>query len=98
MLRRLRMGALVVLALLGIMPVPAAQAQGCVLCYTSLSNASPSGLHLFQVALLVLLTPALLLFIGLFLLIYRHRQTAEPDAWPSSAAAALDDPDLSSLA
>jgi hypothetical protein len=96
MLRRLRMMAVVVLALVGIMPVPAARAQGCVLCYTSLSNANPGALHAFQVALLVLLFPTLLLFIGLFLMIYHHRATAEPDAWPE--AAALDDPDLSSLA
>jgi hypothetical protein len=98
MLHRLRMIAVVVLALLVLMPTPAAWAQGCVLCYTSLSNASPRGLHLFQVALLVLLTPALLLFIGLFLLIYHHRTTAEADVWPASEASVLDDPDLSPLA
>jgi hypothetical protein len=93
MLRRVRLMAVVVLALLGIMPVPAARAQGCVLCYTSLSNANPSALHAFQVALLVLLFPTLLLFIGLFLLIYHHRATEDPDAWPDPAV--LDDSDLS---
>jgi cation transporter-like permease len=58
---------------------------------------SPGALHAFQVALLVLLIPTLLLLLfGLFVLIYHHRATAEPDAWPE--ATALDDPDLSSLA
>jgi hypothetical protein len=97
MKRRLRMAAAVVMALVGLMATPSARAQGCVLCYTSLSNASARGLHLFQLALLVLLTPALLLFIGLFLMIYRHRATAEAD-WPPSSATVLDDPDLSPLA
>jgi hypothetical protein len=70
MLNRLRMGGLVALAVLGLMPAPAARAQGCVLCYTSLSAASPGALHAFQLAMLVLLIPALLLFAGLFLLIW----------------------------
>jgi hypothetical protein len=98
MSRRLQMGALVVLALLGLMPIPAARAQGCVLCYTSLSAASPGAMHAFQLAMLVLLFPALLLFAGLFLLIFRHRQTEDADEWPTPVASALNDPDLSPLA
>jgi|ERR1022692_3432970 hypothetical protein len=98
MFRRLRMGAVVALALLGMMPTPAARAQGCVLCYTSLSAASPGALHAFQLAMLVLLIPALLLFAGLFLLIYRHRTTANVDVWAATATAILDDPDPSPLA
>jgi hypothetical protein len=98
MLRRLRMVAVVVVALLGLMPVPAARAQGCVLCYTSLSAASPGALHAFQLAMLVLLVPALLLFAGLFLLVFRHRATAPADAWPTPVASSLNDPDPSPLA
>jgi hypothetical protein len=77
---------------------PSAHAQGCVLCYTSLSAASPGALHAFQLAMLVLLIPALLLFAGLFLLVYRHRATADPDVWSPSAAHALDGPNPSYLA
>jgi len=95
MLRRLRMVAVAVLALAGLMPIPAARAQGCVLCYTSLSAASPGAMHAFQLAMLALLIPALLLFAGLFLMIFRHRETADADAWPVPAVGALDDPDLS---
>jgi hypothetical protein len=98
MLNRFRMGALVALAVLGLMPAPAARAQGCVLCYTSLSAASPGALHAFQLAMLVLLIPALLLFAGLFLLIFRHRETADAEAWPAPVVRVLDDPDLSPLA
>jgi hypothetical protein len=98
MLRRLRMIALVALALLAMVPVPAARAQGCVLCYTSLSAASPGALHAFQLAMLVLLIPALLLFAGLFLLVYRHRATADAEVWSAPAVRALDDADLSPLA
>ena len=98
MFRRLRMSAVVALALLGMMPTPTARAQGCVLCYTSLSAASPGALHAFQVAMLVLLIPALLLFAGLFLLIYRRRATSDADVWPAPAVPVLDDPGLSPLA
>jgi hypothetical protein len=94
MLRRFRMVAVAVLALAGL-PIPAARAQGCVLCYTSLSAASPGAMHAFQLAMLALLIPALLLFAGLFLMIFRHRETADADAWPVPAVGALDDPDLS---
>lgn len=69
-----------VLAVLGLMPAAGAHAQGCVLCYTSISAVSPGALHAFQVAMFVLLVPALLLFIGLFLLIFRHRHTAPAEA------------------
>jgi hypothetical protein len=98
MLRRLRMIAVVVLALVSLMPTPAARAQGCVLCYTSLSAASPGALHAFQLAMLALLIPALLLFAALFLLIFRHRETEAVDPWPTPVASALNDPDLSPLA
>jgi hypothetical protein len=80
MLKQLRSTILTVLAVLGFMPAVGAHAQGCVLCYTSIAEASPSGLHAFQLAMFVLLVPALLLFVGLFLLIFRRRATAQPEA------------------
>jgi hypothetical protein len=79
MLKRLRSAIFALLAVVGLMPVVGAHAQGCVLCYTSVAAASPRGLHFFQLAMLVLLIPALLLFLGLFLLVFRHRATAEPE-------------------
>ena len=54
---------------------PGAWAQGCVLCYTSLSNGGPGAMHAFQMAMFALLIPALLLFLGVFLLIFRRART-----------------------
>lgn len=54
---------------------PGAWAQGCVLCYTSLANSGPGAMHAFQMAMFALLIPALLLFLGVFLLIYQRART-----------------------
>ncbi len=54
---------------------PGAWAQGCVLCYTSLASSGPTAMHAFQMAMLALLIPALLLFLGVFLLIFRRGRT-----------------------
>ena len=55
---------------------PGAWAQGCVLCYTSLANGGPGAMHAFQMAMLTLLCPALLLFLGVVLLIFQRARTA----------------------
>jgi hypothetical protein len=55
---------------------PGAWAQGCVLCYTSLANGGPGAMHAFQMAMFALLFPALLLFLGVFLLIFQRARTA----------------------
>lgn len=86
-----RSGIGVVIAALGF--APGAWAQGCVLCYTSLAASGPTAMHAFQMAMLALLIPALLLFLGVFLLIFRCARTnapavANPKAhtrWVSSA-------------
>jgi len=57
---------------------PGAWAQGCVLCYTSLASSGPAAMHAFQMAMFVLLIPALLLFLGLFLLIFRRARPQVP--------------------
>jgi len=56
--------------------VPAAHAQGCVLCYTSLAGAGPGAMHAFEMAMLVLLLPALSLFAGVFLFIFFRARAA----------------------
>jgi hypothetical protein len=63
--------------LLGLAPVPAARAQGCVLCYTALSAAGPGAMRAFQMAMFVLLVPALLLFAGVILLVLRRGMATE---------------------
>ena len=57
---------------------PGAWAQGCVLCYTSVAAGGPAAMHAFQLAMFVLLIPALSLFLGLFLLIFRRARTEFP--------------------
>jgi hypothetical protein len=54
---------------------PGAWAQGCVLCYTSLASSGPAAMHAFQMAMFALLIPALLLFLAVFLLIFRRART-----------------------
>lgn len=70
-----RMAGFVGTALL--MAVPGAHAQGCVLCYTSLAGAGPGAMRAFEMAMLTLLIPALLLFAGVFLFIFlRARESS----------------------
>lgn len=57
---------------------PGVWAQGCVLCYTSLASTGPAAMHAFQVAMFALLIPALILFLGVFLLIFRCARRDSP--------------------
>ena len=57
---------------------PGAWAQGCVLCYTSLASSGPTAMHAFQVAMIALLIPALLLFLGVFFLVFRRARIKSP--------------------
>ena len=58
---------------------PAAHAQGCVLCYTSLAGLGPGAQRAFELAMLALLIPALVLFAGVFFFIYLRAQSATSD-------------------
>jgi len=71
-----RSAAGIAIAALGF--APGAWAQGCVLCYTSLASSGPTAMHAFQVAMIALLIPALLLFLGVFLLVFRRARTKSP--------------------
>jgi hypothetical protein len=75
--RRFRTTALAVLTVLALLPASAAHAQGCILCYTSLAAAGSRAMHAFQLAMLVLLFPALFLFIGIFVFILRRGVAAD---------------------
>ncbi len=71
-----RSAVAIAIAALGV--APGAWAQGCVLCYTSLASSGPTAMHAFQMAMLALLIPALLLFLAVFLLIFRRARTNSP--------------------
>jgi len=70
--------AAVAMAIVALGFAPGAWAQGCVLCYTSLASSGPTAMHAFQMAMFALLIPALLLFLGVFLLIFRAARTKVP--------------------
>ncbi len=58
-LGRFLLGALAVLAL-----APSAGAQGCALCYTTAAAAGAAAARSIDIGILVLLVPALLMFIA----------------------------------
>lgn len=51
-------------------------AQGCALCYTSASALGQAGQRSLDYGILVLLTPALVLFLSVMLLLYRRAVAA----------------------
>jgi hypothetical protein len=59
---------------------PGAWAQGCVLCYTSLASSGPAAMHAFQIAMFALLIPALMLFLAVFLIVFRSARAKAPTA------------------
>jgi hypothetical protein len=80
-MRRTTISALIAL---GALLLPASgRAQGCILCYTSLANGGPGALRAFQLGMLALLAPALLLCITLAALIYRRARIASGYTLPS---------------
>jgi len=51
-------------------------AQGCALCYTSASALGASGQRSLDYGILMLLTPALVLFLSVMFLLYRRAVSA----------------------
>jgi hypothetical protein len=50
-----------------------AYAQGCAMCYTSAAAAKAGALQALRSGILILLIPALTMFAGIFVVIYRSR-------------------------
>ena len=58
---------------LGLFFAPALHAQGCVMCYTSAAGQDPAAARKLDMAILALLVPVLLLFVGVMgMLIHRR--------------------------
>jgi hypothetical protein len=51
-------------------------AQGCVLCYTQVSQTSPTAMKALEMGVISLLFPALTLFLAVCLFIYRRARSA----------------------
>jgi len=71
---RLRSAVLIIVAVLGL--APGAFAQACALCYTTASQTSVAAQHSLDWGILALLTPALTMFAGVIILLYRRSVSA----------------------
>jgi hypothetical protein len=60
--------------IIGLAPLRAL-AQGCAMCYQNAAAADSNGRTALQHGILILLLPALSLFVGIFGLMYRRRNT-----------------------
>ncbi|MGC2333910.1 MAG: hypothetical protein WA581_20840 [Candidatus Acidiferrales bacterium] len=58
------------------MMAPHAAAQGCAMCYQNAASSGGQGRTALRHGILILLLPALSLFVGIFFLIYRRRNPA----------------------
>ncbi len=58
---------------------PHLAAQGCAMCYQNAASSGVQGREALRRGILILLVPALSLFIGIFSLIYRRRNPASPN-------------------
>lgn len=61
-------------------------AQGCAMCYTSMANSTiaQQAKHTLNAAILVLLIPAASLFVAIFALAFRYRNSFNVDPSDSS--------------
>lgn len=75
--RMVRLAALI-LGFLGLLvsTAPQAAAQGCAMCYQSAAASGAQGREVLRHGILILLLPGLILFFGIFALIYRRRNVA----------------------
>ena len=66
------------LAVLALMLLPLfAQAQGCAMCYAAAAQQSEAGKKALDAGILLLLTPAVSIFCGVFYFAWKHRDDEE---------------------
>ncbi len=72
---------------------PTAYAQGCVMCRTSAAAGGEEAMKAFDLAVLVLLVPTVLLFVGIlaFAFRYRNHPPGESQELPNGAVPRLSD-------
>jgi len=88
--RILRLLAFVLAAVaLLVIAAPHAAAQGCAMCYQNAASSGAQGRAALRHGILVLLVPALSLFLGVFLFIYCRRDSA---GFPDNRAGDLTSP------
>jgi len=62
--RKMRLGKILLAALAVLALAPSAFAQGCALCYTTAAAAGAAAARSIDIGILVLLVPALVIFIA----------------------------------
>ncbi len=70
--RKMRLGRILLAALAVLALAPSAFAQGCALCYTTAAAAGAAAAHALNIGILVLLVPALLMFIAILAFLVRR--------------------------
>jgi hypothetical protein len=76
--RCLRVAAAVVAVVaVAFIVAPHVAAQGCAMCYQNAASSAAQGRAALRHGILILLLPALSLFLGVFFLIYRRRAPLE---------------------
>ncbi len=76
---KIRSTAEIIVSLAAFTYVPGAMAQSCAMCYQNAAASGAQGIAALRFGILVLLIPTLALFIGLFALLYRHRNASRSD-------------------
>jgi hypothetical protein len=81
--------ASLLIVVLGLMLAPALYAQGCAMCYTTAAGQDPAAARKLDMAILALLIPVLVLFVGVLgLLIHRRNiEAADEGALPAEISA-----------
>ena len=75
---------------------PPIYSQGCVMCRTSAAAGGEEAMKAFDLAVLVLLVPTILLFVGILAFAFRYRNhpradSEEPPTWQSHSLSASKD-------
>ncbi|HLW82193.1 MAG TPA: hypothetical protein VKS20_09145 [Candidatus Acidoferrales bacterium] len=82
------LGAITLLAGM-LISAPAAFAQGCALCYNDASATGPQAEAALRHGILILLIPPMLIFSGLFGMLYRRRNAHHEASRLASSAGSM---------
>ena len=74
--RKMRLGRIFLAALAMLALAPGAFAQGCALCYTTAAAAGAAAARSLNIGILVLLVPALVMFIAVLAFFVRRAAVA----------------------